>query len=69
MDTSNFYRELRSETLMIISGTDDADPYIGFDDSTPNWVTKDKIQGLLNRSLEFAKGLGGLVREKWRDFC
>lgn len=58
MDAFEFYVSLRQDILKIISGVENANGYWGWDDTTPNWVTKNRLETLLEKYVLLAKELG-----------
>ncbi|MGG6351642.1 hypothetical protein [Pseudomonas putida] len=58
MDAFEFYVSLREDILKVISGVENANGYWGWDDTTPNWVTKNRLETLLEKYIFLAKELG-----------
>ncbi|MNE10266.1 hypothetical protein D3C81_303490 [compost metagenome] len=58
MDAFKFYVSLRADILKVISGVENANGYFGWDDTTPNWVTKNRLETLLDKYVLLAKEFG-----------
>ena len=58
MDAFEFYVSLREDILKVISGVENANGYWGWDDTTPNWVTKNRLETLLDKYVLLAKEFG-----------
>ncbi|MGR5150217.1 hypothetical protein ACQKP8_27205 [Photobacterium alginatilyticum] len=59
MNIFGFYVTLRKEILEVITGTDDAEGSLFWDDTTPNWITKKKLESIFKRNFEIiSKKLG-----------
>lgn len=61
MDAFEFYVSLRADILKVISGVENANGYWGWDDTTPNWVTKNRLETLLDKYVLLAKEFGFYV--------
>ncbi|MEX5353334.1 hypothetical protein WCE02_18515 [Pseudomonas juntendi] len=58
MDAFEFNVSLREDILKVISGVENANGYWGWDDTTPNWITKNRLETLLEKYVLMAKELG-----------
>jgi len=61
MNLFRYYSTMRSELLETISGVKNANRNLYFDDTTPNWSIKDKLEKLFNKYLDYASKLGFYV--------
>ncbi|ELB2780038.1 hypothetical protein [Vibrio parahaemolyticus] len=65
MDIFSFYVTLRKQIIEVITGTDDAEGSLFWDDTTPNWLTKQKLQDIYNHHFGvISKDLGVYVVER-----
>jgi len=58
MSIFNYYASLRSEILEIVTGVENSGSSLFWDETTPNWVTKDKLENLYKKYLNKAKDYG-----------
>jgi hypothetical protein len=58
MTILKFYLGLREEILKQISGVENSKGYYSWDDTTPNWLTKSRLESLLEKNILLAKELG-----------
>lgn len=53
-----YYANLRAELLSILSGVDNASESLWWDDTTPNYITKRKLQNIFKKYVSLAKLFG-----------
>lgn len=58
MDTLDYYADLRAELLTILRGVHSADSLMWWDDTSPNWLTKRKLNDVFKKYVQLAKPLG-----------
>lgn len=52
---------LRAEIIKLISGVENSNGYFGWDTTTPNWVTKNQLERLIEKYVVLAKERGVYV--------
>lgn len=58
MKLFDFYVSLRKDILRTITGVENSGYSLFWDDSTPNWITKNKLESLLDKYLLRAQSFG-----------
>ena len=58
MDRFEYYSLLRSEILDIISGVENADDSLCWDNTKPNYITKRELENLYSKYIDDAKNFG-----------
>ncbi|MCY1286497.1 hypothetical protein D9M69_388250 [compost metagenome] len=61
MTLFEFYSCLRKEVLEQISGVENSNGYLSWDDTTPNYLTKIRLESLLQKYILLAKDFGVYV--------
>lgn len=67
MKIFDFYVGLREEILRQISGVENANGYLGWDDTTPNWITKDRLESLLEKYVLLAREFGVYIVTRYAN--
>lgn len=67
MKTIEFYLALRDEILKSISGVENSNGYYSWDDTSPNWLTKSRLDSLLEKYILLAKNLGVYVVTRYAE--
>ena len=63
----NYLVDLRREILSAISGIENADGHLWWDDSTPNYVTRSKLRKVLDKAIQDASQFGIYVVTRHTD--
>lgn len=67
MTLFEFYAKLRKEVLKQISGVENSNGYLSWDNTTPNYIIKARLVSLLDRYIDAAKEFGVYVVTRYCD--
>ncbi|WP_236182891.1 hypothetical protein [Pseudomonas sputi] len=67
MTTLKFYLSLREEILKNISGVENSHEYYSWDDTSPNWLTKSRLDSLLEKYILIARNLGVYIVTRYAN--
>ncbi|MEO8646237.1 hypothetical protein [Pseudomonas sp.] len=67
MTTIEFYLALRDEILKSISGVENSNGYYSWDGTRPNWLTKSRLNSLLEKHIQLARSLGVYIVTRYAN--
>ncbi|AXL68690.1 hypothetical protein KUT41_26715 [Pseudomonas aeruginosa] len=67
MTLFKFYSNLRKEILREISGVENSNGYLSWDNTTPNYIIKSRLKSILDRYIDAAREFGVYVITRYSD--